>query len=57
MSDFLVRSSRNVIGYCVRLLASSTSDEERRRLERRIGEEEQFLHSLTGEPFPGRDAA
>jgi hypothetical protein len=57
MSDFLVRSSRNVIGHCVRLLASSTSDDERRRLERRICEEEQFLRSLTGEHFPRWDAA
>jgi hypothetical protein len=53
VQDFLVRSSRNVIGHCVRLLASSTSDDEQRWLERRIGEEERFLRSLIGE----RDAA
>jgi hypothetical protein len=45
-SDFLLKCSRNIVAHCERLLATSTSEGERRRLKRIIADQMRFMAAV-----------
>ena len=53
-TDFLLRSSRNIVEHCERLLATSTSEVERRRLKRIIADQMKFATTEINDPLRER---